>query len=64
MLAMKAISARFDTRDSEDIISLCKILKLKKPEEALELIEKYYPKNQIPAKTSFFIDEIFEKGLR
>lgn len=61
MLAMKSISARFDSKDSEDIIRLCKILKLKHPNEVFEIIENYYPKKQIPPKTSFFIDEIFEK---
>lgn len=60
MLAMKCISARFDSKDSDDIIKLCKILKLKRSNEVLEIIQNYYPKNQIPPKTSFFIDEIFE----
>ena len=61
MLAMKAISARFDSRDAQDVIQLCKILKLKKADQALEIIEDYYPHNQIPAKTIFFLEEIFEQ---
>lgn len=63
MLAMKSISARFDSKDSEDIKRLCKILKLKNPNEVFEIIQNYYPKNQIPPKTIFFIEEVFENKL-
>lgn len=63
MLAMKAISARLDSKDSTDLISLIKILNLKSSEKVFNIIEKYYPKNQIPAKTKFFVEEIFETGI-
>ena len=29
--------------------------------EVLEVVERYYPRNQIPAKTQFFLEELFEK---
>lgn len=58
MLAMKCISARWDTSDREDVIFLLKLLQLTVPEEVFKIIEAYYPKNQIPAKTKFFIEEI------
>jgi hypothetical protein len=42
------------------VIFLIKMLKLKKPVQVFNLIESYYPKDRIPAKTRFFIDELFE----
>ena len=58
MLAMKCLSARWDTNDRDDVIFLIKKLKYKKPNQVFKLIETYYPKNKIPAKTQFFIEEI------
>lgn len=60
MLAMKCISARWDTNDKDDVIFLIKHLGLKKSNEVFNIIEKYYNKNQIPSKTQFLIEEIFE----
>ncbi len=60
MLAMKCISARFDTHDREDVDFLIKHLKLKKPEQVFKLIEKYYPHQQIPPKTKFLVEELLE----
>lgn len=61
MLAMKAVSARFDTKDKDDVIFLIRYLGLKTVEATLEIIARYYPKNQTPAKTQFLIEEIMEK---
>ncbi len=60
MLAMKCISARWDTNDREDVIFLIQKLALKTPKEVFKIIENYYPKNQIPAKTKFFVEEILQ----
>ena len=60
MLAMKCISARWDTNDKSDVIFLIKYLKLKKAKEVFSIIEMYYPKKQIPPKTQFLVEEIFE----
>ena len=60
MLAMKCISARWDSSDRDDVIFLIKFLALMKPEEVFEIIEDFYPKSRIPPKTQFFIEEIFE----
>lgn len=60
MLAMKCISARFDSFDKDDIKFLISYLKLKKSEAVFDIIEKYYPHNQIPAKTKFLVEEILE----
>jgi hypothetical protein len=27
----------------------------------LEVVENYYPRNQIPPKTQFFLEELFER---
>ena len=61
MLAMKCISARWDTYDREDVIFLIKHLKLKKPQQVFHIIESFYPKKNIPPKTQFFIEEVFSK---
>jgi hypothetical protein len=61
MLAMKCISARWDTADRDDVIFLIKELKLKKPKEVFDIIESYYPNNQILPKTKFLIEEVLSQ---
>lgn len=63
LLAMKCLSARWDTSDKEDVVYLIHHLNLKKSKDVFEIIESFYRKEQIPAKTQFFIEEIFEKGF-
>jgi len=58
MLAMKSVSARFDTHDKEDCEFLVKYLGYTTAKQVFEVIRKYYPDNQVPAKTRFFIEEI------
>lgn len=58
MLAMKCISARWDTSDKDDVIFLIKLLKLSDPKEVFEIIEGYYPHERIPEKTKFLIEEL------
>ncbi len=58
MLAMKCISARWDSSDRDDVIFLIKHLGLTRSEEVFALIESYYPDNLIPAKTKFFIEDV------
>lgn len=60
MLAMKCLSARWDSHDKDDVIFLTKLLKISKAEVIFDLIEGYYPKSVIPAKTRFFIEEMIE----
>ncbi len=60
MLAMKCISARWDTHDKDDVIFLIKYLEIKKAEAVFKIIEDYYPKSIIPSKTKFFIEEALE----
>ena len=60
MLAMKCISARVDTSDADDVRVLIKHLNLKESREVFEIVSKYYPRHQVPARTQFFIEELFE----
>jgi hypothetical protein len=61
LLAMKAIAARFDSNDASDLRTLIHHLGLHRVEQVLEVVERYYPRNQIPAKTQFFLEEVFEQ---
>mgnify|MGYP006305852475 CR=1 FL=1 len=58
MLAMKCISARFDSSDLDDTRFLIEYLQLKSPAEVFQIIGAYYPKRLIPPKTQFLIEEI------
>lgn len=60
LLAMKAISARAESYDPEDVKLLISLLKLKQPDEVFAVIEKYYPRQHIKPATQYFIEELFE----
>ncbi len=60
MLAMKCISARFDSHDRDDVIFLIRHLGLTTPAQVFEIVERYYPRNQIPPKARFLVEEILE----
>ncbi len=60
LLAMKAIAARFDSSDAQDLRTLVRHLGLVRVEQVLEVVERYYPRGQIPAKTQYFLEELFE----
>lgn len=62
LLAMKAIAARYDSNDANDLRTLIRHLDLRKVEQVLEVVEHYYPRNQIPPKTQFFLEELFESA--
>ena len=60
MLAMKCISARYDSYDKADLIFLINHLKLKSAASVFEIIMKYYPAREIPVKTKFFVEELLQ----
>ncbi len=60
LLAMKALAARADTEDEEDVLTLVRSLDIKAADEVFSIIEKYYPKKQIPPKTQYFIQGLLE----
>ena len=64
MLAMKCISARYDSYDKDDLIHLINHLKLKSPAEVFGIVLKYYPEERIPTKTRFFVEELLQKRSR
>jgi len=59
MLAMKCVSARFDTHDRDDVIFLIRHLDLKAPADVFDIVSRYYPKSRVPTKTRFLVEEIF-----
>jgi hypothetical protein len=61
LLAMKAISARVESYDPEDVKLLIHSLGLKNPDEVFAVIEKYYPRQQIKPATAYFIEELFQQ---
>lgn len=58
MLAMKCISARFDSSDLDDVRFLIDYLDVQTPEDVFDIIEQYYPHHLIPAKTKFMVEEV------
>mgnify|MGYP001296761337 FL=1 len=53
MLAMKCISARWDTSDKDDVIFLIKHLELQQAEGVFQIIEGFYPKS-ITSKRKYY----------
>ena len=58
MLAMKCVSARFDSHDLDDTKFLLRHLGVRSVREASAIIEKYYPRKAIPPKTQFLLEEV------
>ena len=60
LLAMKVKSARVDETDRKDVIFLIRKMGIRTPKEVFDIIDKYYPRREIPAKTQYFIEEVFD----
>jgi hypothetical protein len=60
MLAMKCLASRVGTKDESDIEFLIKHLKLKKAQEVISIVSKYYDEKLIQPKTQYMIEEIIE----
>jgi len=60
LLAMKALAARAETPDRDDIELLIKLLEIKSAEQVFSILVKYYPHKQIKPATQYFIEELFE----
>lgn len=61
LLAMKALAARSDTEDEADLRFLIDHLSLRSAADVFSIIEKYYPKQQIPPRTQYFVEGIFDQ---
>ena len=63
LLAMKCLAARvggYDTSgDAEDVLALCRHLKLTDAGAILEIVGQFYPDTRIPVKTRYFVEELF-----
>ena len=62
MLAMKCVSARFDTHDADDVAFLVRHLGLVMPEEVFERITRYYPHERAPPRTRFLVEGAARRG--
>ena len=60
MLAMKCVSARFDTHDADDVAFLVQHLGLVTPDEVFERIARYYPREQVPPRTRYLVEELLD----
>ena len=58
MLAMKCVSAQFDTHDAGDVAFLIRHLGLVEPAQVFERIARYYPHERVPAKTRLLVKEL------
>jgi hypothetical protein len=58
MLAMKCVSARFDSHDLDDTRFLLRHLGITTPDQAFRIVEEYYPRRVIPPKTQFLLEEL------
>lgn len=61
LFAMKCMAMRADTQDIADIEALAAIAGIETLDEALTLIEAFYPRAQVPAKVRFGVEEIMER---
>lgn len=63
LLAMKCLAFRLgpEFHDEDDVRYLLRYLNLEKLEHALNVIERYYPPERIPAKTRFALEEILAR---
>jgi hypothetical protein len=61
LLAMKALAARAETEDEADVITLIRETGLRSAQDVFSIIEKYYPKGQIPPRTQYFIEGLFDE---
>jgi hypothetical protein len=60
--AMKCIDIRTgaSSKDVEDVKNLALVCKIKNANEALDIVEGFYPDRLIPAKARFALEEIFQ----
>jgi hypothetical protein len=65
LLAMKCLAARAggleDHGDRDDVLTLCRHLRLSDAAEVLAIVARYYPETSVPAKTRYFVAELMEE---
>lgn len=62
LLAMKCVAFRLgpEFRDEDDVRYLLRYLNLERSEDALAIVERYFPAERVPAKTRFALQELLE----
>jgi len=68
LLAMKCMAARIgstsgDADDTADIRTLVGALELESADAVLSIVAGYYPSDQIPVKTRYLVESLFDEGL-
>lgn len=61
IFAMKVLAARADTFDLNDIAFLSDHLGIKTVEQAIEIVQNYYPNKTVKPETIFLLEEIIGK---
>jgi hypothetical protein len=66
LLAMKCMASRIsgttgEQSDVSDIVFLIRHLGLKSARDVLDIVAQYYPASQIPVKTQYLIEGLFEE---
>jgi len=67
LLAMKCMASRIgsiedETHDVSDIVYLIRLLKLARPQDVMDIVAAYYPKDRIPVKAQYLVEGLFEEG--
>lgn len=68
LLAMKCMAARVggvagEASDLPDIVFLIRHLHLMNADAVLDIVGQYYPTHQIPVKTKYLVEGLFEEGM-
>ena len=66
LLAMKCIAFRLgpEFHDEEDVRYLLRYLNVERARDALAIVERYFPSDQIPPKTRFALEELLPPRKR
>lgn len=66
LLAMKCVAFRLgpEFHDEDDVRYLLRYLNLERARDALEIVERYFPREQIPPKTRFALEELLAPRKR
>lgn len=64
LLAMKILAMRLEAeyRDADDIRFLCRYLGISRAEDALDVVERYYPVQRITPRIRFALEEVLGEG--
>ncbi|TLS48847.1 hypothetical protein FE782_28745 [Paenibacillus antri] len=62
MLAMKSMAARtYESKDVDDMRFLLRYLNIKTVEQALAILEKFYPQSRVLPKTAYLLEELLSR---